>query len=417
MSELVSWRTIGVAAAALAAATLPAQAQQGAEFYKGKTVTYIVATAPGGGYDTYGRLVAEYMQKYLPGSTFVVRNMPGAGHVIGANAIHASRPDGLTIGTFNTGLIYNQLIGLEGVKFDLTKMSWIGKAGSDPRVVVVAQQSPIKTFEELRAGKDQVNFATAGVGSASYVETVMLTNALKLPVKVLTGYNGTEDQLAMRRGEVVGSIASRSSYEQFVNNGFGRFVVQIGGSETDVPKLGPMVTDPTGKQLVALIQSQGDIARLTAGPPGIPNDRLEALRTAYRKALEDKELQAKAEKLERPVDPAYGEDVAKAVREALNQTPETIAALKQAMSAPKETPAAGGAAAAAKGTIAELKDDARKIVLNVSGGKTFEAAISGSRTEITIAGKKGDRKDLKSGMTCTIDAPSSGAEAKTIACN
>jgi tripartite-type tricarboxylate transporter receptor subunit TctC len=357
------------------------------------------------------------MQKYLPGSTFVVRNMPGAGHVIGANAIYASRPDGLTIGTFNTGLIYNQLIGLEGVKFDLTKMSWIGKAGSDPRVVVIAQQSPIKTFEELRASKDQLNFATAGVGSASYVETVMLTNALKLPVKVLTGYNGTEDQLAMRRGEVVGSIASRSSYEQFVKNGFGRFVVQIGGSETDVPKLGPMVTDPAGKQLVALIQSQGDIARLTAGPPGIPNDRLEALRTAYRQALEDKELQAKAEKLERPVDPAYGEDVAKAVGEALNQTPETIAGLKQAMSAPKETPAAGSAAAPMKGTIAELKDGARKIVLNVSGGKTFEAEISGSRTEITIAGQKGDRKDLKSGMTCTVDAPSSGGEAKTIACN
>src|SRR5918999_1723237 len=340
-----------------------ALAQSEADFFKGKMVTYIIATAPGGGYDYYGRLVAEYMQKHLPGSTFVVRNMPGAGHVIGANAIYVSRPDGLTIGTFNTGLIYNQLIGLEGVRFDLTKMSWIGKAGSDPRVVVTAQQSPIKTFEELRASKDQLNFATAGVGSASYVETVMLTNALKLPVKVLTGYNGTEDQLAMRRGEVVGSIASRSSYEQFVNNGFGRFIAQIGGSETDVAKLGPMVTDPAGKQLVALIQSQGDIARLTAGPPGIPNDRLEVLRTAYRKALEDKELQAKAEKLERPVDPAYGEDVAKAVREALNQTPETVAALKQAMTAPKETPAAAGgsAAAAMKGTIAELKDGARKI--------------------------------------------------------
>ena len=112
----------------------PPPAQTGADFYKGKTVTYIVATAPGGGYDLYGRLVAEYMQKYLPGSTFVVKNMPGAGHLIGTNTIYASKPDGLTIGTFNTGLIYNQLIGLDGVKFDLNKMSWIGKAASDPRV-------------------------------------------------------------------------------------------------------------------------------------------------------------------------------------------------------------------------------------------------------------------------------------------
>src|SRR5215211_8238866 len=165
----------------LAAATaimlaMPAQAQQGADFYKGKTVNYIVATAPGGGYDLYGRLVAEYMQKYLPGSTFIVKNVPGAGHLVGTNTLYASKPDGLTIGTFNTGLIYNQLIGLDGVKFDLTKMSWIGKATSEPRVIVIAEQSPIKTFGQLREQKQPVNFAVAGIGSAAYVETVMLTN-------------------------------------------------------------------------------------------------------------------------------------------------------------------------------------------------------------------------------------------------
>ena len=239
----------------------------------------------------------------------------------------------MTIGTFNTGLIYNQLIGLEGVKFDLTKMSWIGKAASDPRVFIMAQQSPVKTFEELRTQKTPVVMSTAGIGSASYVETVMLTNALRLPVKVVTGYNGQDDQLAMRRGEVAGSVASRSTYEQFVKNGFGRFVVQIGGNDQDVPQLAPLITDPAGKQLVALIQSQGDIARLTAGPPGIPAERLEPLAAAYRMAMEDKELQEKAAKLERPIEALYGEDVAKAVDVALNQTPETIAALKTAMTA------------------------------------------------------------------------------------
>jgi tripartite-type tricarboxylate transporter receptor subunit TctC len=299
-------------------------------------------------------------------------------------------------------------------------MSWIGKAASDPRVIVIAQQSPIKTFEELRAQTTPVTMATAGVGSASYVETVMLTNALRLPAKVVTGYNGSEDQLAMRRGEVQGSVASRSTYEQFVKNGFARFIAQIGGSETDVPQLASQVTDPAGKQLIALIQSQGDIARLTAGPPGIPADRLEALRTAYRQAMEDKELQEKAAKLERPVEPAYGEDVLKAVQEALNQTPETVATLKAAMTAPAPATTAATAAsatsAAQKGTVAELKNGARQIVLTVEGGKTFEAEISGSRTEITVAGKKAERDALKTGMTCTVDAPSAGAEAKTISC-
>src|SRR5258705_11776535 len=102
---------------------------------------------------------------------------------------------------------------------------------------------------------------------------------------------------------------------------------QMGGSQTDVPQLLPQLTDPKAKTLIALIQSQGDIARLTAGPPNIPADRLAALREAYKKALEDKELQAKAEKLERPVEPAYGEDVLASIKTALNQTPDTVAVL------------------------------------------------------------------------------------------
>ncbi len=330
MSKWIGRIALGLGITVVAA---PALAQSGADFFKDKTVTYIVATAPGGGYDTYGRLVAEYMQRYLPGSTFVVKNMPGAGHLVGTNALYASRPDGLTLGTFNTGLIYNQLVGLDGARFDLTKMSWLGKAGSDPRVILIAQQSPIKSFAELQASKTPVNFATAGVGSASYVETVILLNGLKLPLKALTGYNGNDDQLAMRRGEVVGSIGSRSTYEEFVRNGYGRMIVQVGGRNTDVPQLMPLMTEPKAKTLISLIQSQGDIARLTAGPPGIPADRLAALRDAYRKALEDKELQAKAEKLERPVEPAYGDDVLNAVKEALNQTPDTIAVLKEALRA------------------------------------------------------------------------------------
>jgi tripartite-type tricarboxylate transporter receptor subunit TctC len=306
-------------------------AQTGADFYKGQTVTYIVATAPGGGYDLYGRLVAEYMQRHLPGSTFVVKNLPGAGHLVGTNTIYAAKPDGLTIGTFNTGLIYNQLIGLDGVKFDLTKMSWIGKASSEPRVFVIAQQSPIKTFEELRAQKQPVNFATAGIGSAAYVETLMLTNALKLPIKIQTGYSGNDDQLAMRRGEIVGTVSSRYTIEQFMKDGFARYITQIGGNEKDYPQLRDMVKEKDALALIKLIETQSDIQRLTAGPPGIPQDRLNALRTAFRKAMEDPELQQKAIRAGRPLDPAYGDEVLAMIKSALDQPPATVTMLKQAL--------------------------------------------------------------------------------------
>src|SRR5487761_1057066 len=126
--------------------------------FENKTITYIVATTPGGGYDTYGRLIARYLQIHLPGSRIVVKNVPGAGNIIGANTIYASRPDGLTIGMFNTGLIYDQLIHREGVQFDLTRFSWIGKAADDTRGLLIATNSPYKNIGDLMKAKTPIKF-------------------------------------------------------------------------------------------------------------------------------------------------------------------------------------------------------------------------------------------------------------------
>lgn len=322
---------LGLAALLAATAALPAVAQEGKDFFNGKTVNYIVSTDPGGGYDTNGRLVAQYMQKYLPGSTFIVLNKPGAGHLIGANFIYASEPDGLTIGTFNTGLIYNQIIGKSGVKFDLGKMSWIGKVASEPRVIVVSKQSGVNSMQDLLALKEPLKFGGAGVGSASYVETTMLKDALNLPVSVITGYNGNDDQLALRRGEIQGIIASRSTFEQFVKDGYGKFVAQIGGKQTDVPQLSTFATDEKAKAAVALIESQSDISRLTAGPRDIPADRLQALRDAYAAALADPEFKQKAASLQIALDPMVGDPLAKAIEVALDQPPATVDLLKQTL--------------------------------------------------------------------------------------
>jgi len=309
----------------------PAFAQDRSSFYKSRTFSYIISAGAGGGYDLYGRLVAEFMQRQLPGSTFVVKNMAGAGHLIGANALYASPPDGYTLGSFSTGLIYNQISKNASVRFDLTKMSWIGKAGTDPRVVVISATSPIKTFDEFLQQKELQNFAASGLGSASYVEMILLSRTMKLPIKVLTGYQGSADQLAMRRGEIVGTIGSRSSLQQFVNNGYGRFIAQIGGLDTDVPQMSAWARDESGANSIALIQSQGDIARLTAGPPGIPADRLNILIDAYRNALNDPDLQARAIKFGYPIEPAYGEEVAKIINKALQQSDETTTLLTEAL--------------------------------------------------------------------------------------
>lgn len=320
----------------IAAAMLVAVLGSGAAFadsklFDGKTIKYIVATDVGGGYDTNGRLVAEFMQKHLPGSTVVVQNMPGAGHLVGTSFINASAPDGLTIGTFNTGLIYSQLAGLKGVKFDLAKMSWIGKVSSDPRVFVVSKQSGIENFDQLKNAKQTVKFAAAGVGSASTIESTMLVKSLGLPIQVITGYNGNDDQLAMRRGEVQGIVGSRSTFEQFVNDGHGKFIAQIGGSQTDVPQLATLVSGDAAKKAIALVESQSNISRLTAGPPGIPAETLKALRDAYQAAVTDPEFLKKAAGLKLPVDPLVGDKVAQAVAVAMDQTPEMVEFLKDAL--------------------------------------------------------------------------------------
>ena len=390
-------------------------APDGADFYKGKTVTYIVATAAGGNYDTYGRLVADFMQKHLPGSKFVVKNMPGAGHIIGANAIYASKPDGLTIGTFNTGLIYGQLIGQ--IKIDLTKMSWVGKAASEPRVFLISTKSPIKSFEDLQKSKEPVNFASSGVGSASYVETRMLIDALKLPIKIIPGYSGTEGEMAMRRAEVSGTIGSRSSFDGFVKNGYGRFIAQIGGKDKDVPQLSSLVTDPNGRTMISLIASQGEIARLTAGPPNIPKERLEALRGAYKKAMEDKDLKARVAKLGIPLDPDYGDDVLRQVKAAINQSPETIALLARTLDVKPPTPAVESQMLKATGPLTEVMEKGREIAFTGHDGKKVNSKVSGSRTQIMIADKEAKREDLKAGLNCDINyKPGGDNEPSSIKC-
>lgn len=402
-------RGAGLAVSLFLAAGAASANAKGEEFYKGKTVTYIVATAPGGNYDTYARLVAEYMQKHLPGSTFVVKNMPGAGHLIGANSLYAAKPDGLTIGTFNTGLIYNQISGREGVRFDLTRMSWIGKASADPRVVMVAANSPFKTFQDLQQSKTRVNFGASGVGSASFVESTLLIETLKLPVKLISNFNGNEGEMGLRRGELAGIVGSRSSFEPFVANGYGRFLAQIGGNDKDVPQLASIVKEPKAKSVIALIQSQGDIARLTAAPPGVPQERLAALRTAYAKALADKELLLRMAKLGLPVEPAIGDDVLRKVRVAMDQPPEMVALIGNTLNIKDPM-------VKAEGPLLEVLDKGREIVFNAHDGQKMNAKPSGSRTTITIAGKEARREDLKAGMHCDINYKTGGDEPVSIDC-
>jgi tripartite-type tricarboxylate transporter receptor subunit TctC len=302
-------------------------------YFRGKTITYIVSTGPGGGYDTYGRLIARHLQKYLPGSRVVVRNVPGAGHIVGANTIYAAKPDGLTIGMFNTGLIYDQLLKRDGVMFDLNKFSWIGKAADDTRVLMLSRTAGFRNVDDFIKAKGPIKFAAAGVGSAAYNDTRILADALHLNVQIVPGFTGNEGEMSMLRKEVVAEVGTAESMADFVKQGHGFFALAISGDQSalpGVPRAAQYVKDERGKRLLALVNTLSDIGRLTAGPPGIPANVLNEERQAYDAVMKDPQFLAEAKKLNLDIHPAAGSQVEAAIRGALNQPPETVAALKAA---------------------------------------------------------------------------------------
>ena len=393
----------------LATAMSVAATANASEFYKGKTITYIVATSPGGGYDTYARLIGKYLEKHLDAKV-LVKNVPGAGHIVGANTLAASKPDGLTIGTFNTGLIYAQILKRDGVQFDLRAFEWIGKASSDPRALVLGKESGMKTYGDLASAATAVKFATSGVGSASYTDTQLIRSALDLNIEVVPGFNGNEGELAMLRGEIGAQVGSMSSLQSFVDNGYGMFALAIGGNTPGIPQAATKATTEKGKSIIALVQAMSELGRLTAAPAAAPADRVAELRTAYQAALTDPELLAEAAKLDIPIEPAYGDDVAKLVNDALNQSPETVEIIAAAVDVEVKL-------VTVKTPLVEVEDEGKKIKFQ-SGDATIKAKVSGSRTAITINGEEAKRKKLKTGMVCEIsyDPENEDNEPKKMAC-
>ncbi|NKB27312.1 MAG: hypothetical protein GKR99_07035 [Rhodobacteraceae bacterium] len=387
------------------AMAMPAAAQH----FDGKTVTYIIATNPGGNYDAYGRLIGRHLEGKLGADKVIFKNLPGAGHIIGANTLFASDPDGYTIGTFNTGLIYAQILQTEGVQFDLNEFSWVGKAAADLRAVALGNEAGMESFEDLLNSEATVNFAASGVGSASFNETNMLADAFDLNINIIPGYQGNEGEMAMLRGEVVGQVGSKASLQPFVDAGSGFFALVVGEAE-GIPSAIDYATSDKAKSIVNLINANSNLGRLTAAPPDTPLEILEELRDAYMAVMEDPEFLAEAEKLGLPIEAARGDEVATLVQGAMQQSPETVAIISAALNV--EIP-----------TIKVTSDilalnDRNKEVTFMSGDTQVMGEVSGSRTKVTVNGEAAERDALAVGMNCEIefDPAHEANEFKVLTC-
>lgn len=255
--------------------------------------------------------------------------------------------------------------------------------------------------------------AISGIGSSAYMELQLLARVFDANFKLLAGYSGNDDEMAMMRGEVVGKMGSTGGQGAFVRQGRGRFVLRIGGEwPTDLPPAQrgeDIASTPLQKAVVTLIGSQADMFRVTAGPPNIRKDRLEALRAAYDGAFKDPALLADAKKLKWDITPLTGDPVGKAISAALDQPPEIVAMLK-------EVQAAKPSDIKVEGALTGILNEGREIAFKDAGGKDSTAKISGSRTRIEVAGKQAKRSALKAGMACAVTYKGAGTEASLIAC-
>lgn len=295
-------------------------------FFKGKTLTYIVATKPGGGYDTYARLLAPALGAKLGVRKVVVKNIPGAGHLIGLKALSVADPDGLTIGTFNTGLIYAQLGGQDAMTVDLREMSWIGKASSDARILLLGTNSGFSSIEDLRESKRPVVFGSSGVNSASFIEASLMSSVLGIDMKMVTGFAGAEAELGILRGDLDAIVGSYSSLAPFIEAGNGTIALAWGGEVPGDPKGFGDLSDISDEDagVLVLLENLTLLGRLTAAPPGLNPEILASLNKAYSDAVSDPELQQKAQDLGLPLDPATGPEVQFKILETLNQPSEVI---------------------------------------------------------------------------------------------
>lgn len=302
--------TLGGAAvlAVGAAMAIPAHADPVADFYKGKQIVFAHTGGSAGSFAIYSRILAQHMPKYIPGNPkIIVQFKSGGGGIVGMNYLYNAAPrDGTYFTMPIAGVEVQPFLFPEKVKFDPTKVQWIGNMTNLQSFVAVWHKSPVKSWEDAK--KRQVTFGATGKGSETYLTPTMMNALLGTKIKVITGYKGImKATMAMERGEVDGRGGgwTPTMRPQWHKDGKIRLLVQVGARKLnaaweggpDISKV-PLLTDLAksneDRQLLSLLSRV--LARPLAAHPDVPADRIAAMRTAFNKAIADPALIADVKK-------------------------------------------------------------------------------------------------------------------------
>ena len=310
-------------------------------FYKGKTIRFVVAYEPGGGFDVYTRTIARHFGKHIPGNpTTLVENMTGAVGMIAANYLyHQAKPDGLTIGHFVGTLVLQQVLGNEAAKFDGRKFGWLGVPVADHGVCALTRASGISSLEGWLASKEPVKMGGHGPGGVTSDTARILREAIDLPVRVIDGYKCTGPiRLAAESGEVAGSCWAWESMKPTWATGFETGQVKVllqtslkGHSDLkDVPIAINHAKTKDARQLLEILDHAfGTSFRSYSTPPGTPKDRLAILQKAFMATMQDPEFLADAKKARLEIAPIDGPSTGKTLAGFYDLDKAMVARLKK----------------------------------------------------------------------------------------
>jgi tripartite-type tricarboxylate transporter receptor subunit TctC len=316
----------------------------GEEFFRGKVIRIIVGFSPGGGFDTFARIVARYMGKYVPGNpTVIVENMTGAGSLIAANHIYkVAKPDGLTLGAFNGNQILAQLVGGQGIEFDARKMEWMGAPGYNHDLCLLSQKTGIAGAEQWLASKTVFKLAGSAPGSTTDDVAKVLKEAIGLPMRLITGYKGTADmRVAVESGEVDGLcgfswVSVRTTWRKAIETNLVSIMMQSAPkAHPDLPKVPLTISfakSAEARQLIeAGVHQPGAITYSYSLPPGTPKDRVQILRRAFLQTVKDPDFLSESGKANLEIAPASGEEIEKAIDNLFKTPPAVVAKLKEVL--------------------------------------------------------------------------------------
>jgi len=310
----------GGVALVMSALIAGAHAQPAEQFYAGKReLNLLTSSSAGGGYDSYSRVVAHHISKYLPGNpTIIVQNMVGGGGIRAANYLYNVAPkDGSILGLIDRAIPTAPLLYGEKsqARFDAVRFSWIGSVMRETGMGVLAARSKVKTIADAKIY--EAFFGSTGPETDPAMYARLVNELLGTKIKVINGYKGQPEEFqAVEKGELDGLFMSgwsgpgRAYVRDQMKRGQMGLLMQMAATpdpeQADTPTILDLVTAPEDRAIVELILNRITLGRPVIGPPGIPADRIALLRTAFQRTMEDKDFQADLARQRLALDPTFG---------------------------------------------------------------------------------------------------------------